>query len=100
MFCDSNRRMALGVAAGATIAFCACCGSAETTPADTASAPAPASSSTVGGPPPTVAPVCNTGQAGAPDVAGVFSNQLPHQFLVKEICAGDVGPGLAGADAV
>ncbi len=40
------------------------------------------------------------GTQGTPDIADVFSGQLPGYFLIKEICASDVGPGLAGADGV
>jgi hypothetical protein len=40
------------------------------------------------------------GIRGTPDIADTFTDQVPHYFLVKEICASDVGPGLAGAEGV
>jgi hypothetical protein len=84
-----------------TVAVCSGCGSTETDPKDTSSAHAsPSSSVTTGAPTPTAAPVCNVGKRGTPDIADTFTDQVPHYFLVKEICASDVGPGLAGADGV
>jgi hypothetical protein len=84
-----------------TVAFCSGCGSAETAPNDTSSAHAsPSSSVTTGAPTPTAAPVCNVGMPGPPTVQSAFSDHLPHHFLVKEICASDAGPGLAGREAV
>jgi hypothetical protein len=51
-------------------------------------------------PTPTPQPVCNVGTRGTPDIADTFTDHLPHHFLVKEICASEVGPALAGRDAV
>ena len=97
----SNRRTSLLFAIAMTIGLCAGCGATETAPTNTSSAQASASSSTVSEEPtPTAEPVCNAGTRGTPDIADVFSGQLPDYFLIKEICASDVGPGLAGADGV
>jgi hypothetical protein len=48
----------------------------------------------------TAAPHCDVGLPGPPTIQSAFSDQLPHYFLVREICASDVGPGLAGKDGV
>ena len=45
-------------------------------------------------------PVCNVGHRDPPDIASEFVAHLPRHFAVKEICAADVGPGLAGAEDV
>jgi len=41
----------------------------------------------------------DTGTPGPPSVESVFVD-LPRQYAVKEICAADVGPGIADAQAV
>lgn len=84
-----------------TIGSCAGCGATETAPTNTSSAQASASSSTVSeAPSPTAEPVCNVGSPGPPTIQTAFSDHLPHHFFVKEICASDVGPSLAGKDGV
>ena len=89
------------VAVAVTAALCAGCGATETAPTNTSSANASPSSSTVtAAPTPSAAPYCNVGTPGPPTIQSAFSDHLPHYFLVKEICASDVGPGLAGKDAV
>ena len=45
-------------------------------------------------------PYCNVGVPGPPTTQSAFTEHLPHHFLVKEICASDVGPSLGGEDAV
>jgi hypothetical protein len=94
-------RTAMLLVVGTAAAFCAGCGSTETAPSDTSTAhAAPTASTGTAAPTATAEPVCNVGLRGTPDIADVFSSQLPTHFLVKEICASDVGPGLAGADGV
>jgi len=86
-----------------TMGLCAGCGATETAPTNTPSAQASASSSTVSEAPtpaPAAPAACNAGTRGAPDVEDVYSGQLPSYFGIREICAADVGPGLAGADGV
>jgi hypothetical protein len=51
-------------------------------------------------PTPAAEPVCNVGVPGPPTTQSAFTDHLPHYFLVKEVCASDVGPALGGKDAV
>lgn len=97
----SNGRTSLLFAIAMTIGLCAGCGATETAPNNTSSANAsPSSSAVTTGPTPTAAPYCNVGLPGPPTIQSAFSDHLPHYFLVKEICASDVGPSLAGKDGV
>jgi hypothetical protein len=82
-----------------TVAFCSGCGSTDTAPDDSSSAHASPSSS-AHAPTPTAAPICNVGRPGPPTIQSAFSDHLPHHFVVKEICASEVGPGLAGTEGV
>lgn len=70
------------------VALCSGCGSTETAASSTPE------------PTPTAAPYCNVGRPGPPTIQSAFSDHLPHHFLVREICASDVGAGLAVNDAV
>jgi hypothetical protein len=45
-------------------------------------------------------PDCNVGTRGAPDIADAYSTHLPHHFGIRQICAADVGPGIAEANAI
>lgn len=86
---------ALVVTAGMAVALCSGCGSTDTaaTSSDT-----PSSSAVIGSPTPASMPACNVGRRDPPDITSEFVDHLPRHFAVKEICAADVGPGLAGAD--
>lgn len=83
-----------------TVALCAGCGVTETAPNASSAQASPSSSAVTTGPTPAAEPVCNVGLPGPPTVQSAFSEHLPHYFLVKEICASDVGPSLAGKDGV
>jgi hypothetical protein len=86
-----------------TLALCSGCGSTDSaaTGSDTPSTHASPSSSTVtGSPTPASKPACNVGHRDPPDIASEFVAQLPRHFAVREICAADVGPGLASAEDV
>jgi hypothetical protein len=74
--------------------FCSGCGATDTAKNDASNATSSPTAST--------APECNKGERGAPDIADAFTDHVPpyFYFLVKEICASEVGPGLAGKDAV
>jgi hypothetical protein len=97
----STRRTSLLFTIALTIGLCAGCGATETAPNNTSGANAsPLSSTETGAPTPTAAPYCNVGLPGPPTIQSAFSDNLPHYFLVKEICASDVGPSLAGKDGV
>ena len=99
----SSRHTALLLAVALTVALCAGCGSKGDTPASstaTSAQASPSSSTATTTSSPSAVPYCNAGVRGTPDVADVFSAQVPHYFLVKEICASEVGPGLDGKDAV
>ncbi|MBP1822688.1 hypothetical protein [Mycobacterium sp. OAE908] len=96
-----SRRAAFLVAIAMALVFCAGCESSQPAPNNTSSAQASPSSSTATSTQAPAAPAaCNAGTRGAPDVEDVYSGQLPSYFGIREICAGDVGPGLAGADGV
>lgn len=83
------------------VVFCSGCESSQTAPNNTSSGQAsPSSSAVTTGPAPAAPAACNVGTRGAPDVEGVYSGQLPSYFGIREICAADVGPALAGADAL
>jgi hypothetical protein len=86
---------AFSVAIAMALVCCAGCESTQNTPTNTSSPQASPSSST-----PTAAPSCDVGSPGPPTIQSAFSDHLPHDFLVKEICASEVGPGLAGEGAV
>jgi hypothetical protein len=89
--CGTNRRKSLLFATATVVVFCSGCGSTETAPGNTQSA--------IASPTPTTAPDCNVGLPGPPTIQSAFSDVLPQRFLVKEICASEVGPSLAGKDA-
>src|SRR5918997_4565044 len=94
-------RTAIFLAVGMPIAFCSGCGSPESAPSNTPGAHvSPSQSAVTPGPTPAAQPVCHVGTRGTPDIADVFTAQVPDHFLVKEICASEVGPGLGGADGV
>lgn len=40
------------------------------------------------------------GRPGPPSMASAFTDHLPREFMVKEICAAEVGPGLEDVDAL
>src|ERR1700754_1962914 len=103
VFCRSSGHAArpphaaLFLAAGMTVALCSGCGSTDTAPSasDTSGTQAsPSSSTAIGSQAPTTVPACNVGKPGPPSISSVFVD-LPRQYAVKEICAADVGPGLA-----
>jgi hypothetical protein len=101
---DSPARTALIVTVGVAVALCSGCGSNDTAPSgsDTSSTHAsPSSSAVIGSPSPITMPACDVGRPGPSSIDSVFVDQLPRsEFTVKEICAADVGPGLAGAEVV
>src|SRR5690348_5725818 len=96
-----SRRTAIFAGVGMTMSFCAGCGSTEPAPNDASSAPASPSSSTVtAAPTPVAESICSVGVPGPPTTQSAFTDHLPDHFLVKEICASDVGPALGGKEAV
>jgi hypothetical protein len=56
--------------------------------------------STSGEPAPTATVACDVGRAGPPSIESAFVDHLPRGYAVEEICATDVGPGLARAEVV
>jgi hypothetical protein len=75
------------VTVGVTVALCAGCGSDDM-------------ASTSGEPAPTATVACDVGRAGPPSIESAFVDHLPRGYAVEEICATDVGPGLARAEVV
>ena len=65
------------VAVGVTGALCSGCGSNDMT-----------------------STACDVESPGPPSIDSAFVDHLPRQYIVDEICASDVGPGLGSADAV
>jgi hypothetical protein len=75
------------VTVGVTVALCSGCGSDDM-------------SSTGGEPARTATVACDVGRAGPPSIESAFVDHLPRGYAVEEICATDVGPGLARAEVV
>jgi hypothetical protein len=73
------------VTVGVTVALCSGCGSDDM-------------ASTGGEPARTATVACDVGRAGPPSIESAFVDHLPREYAVEEICATDVGPGLARAE--
>ena len=78
---------ALLVTIGVTVALCSGCGSNDM-------------ASTGGEPARTATAACDVARPGPPSIDSAFVAHLPRQYTVEEICASDLGPGLASAQVV
>ena len=84
---DSPAHTALFVTVGVTIALCSGCG-----PNDMASAGEEHTR--------TAMAACDGDRPGPPSIDSAFVDHLPRHYTVDEICASDLGPGLASAEVV
>ena len=85
VFCNESRLFVVAVTV--TIAVCSGCGSSGTP--STGEAPAH-----------TAMPACDVASPGPPSIDSAFVAPLPRNYAIEEICASDVGPGLAKAEVV
>jgi hypothetical protein len=84
---DSPAHTALLATVAVTVALCSGCGSNDI-------------ASTGGEHARTAMPACDVARPGPPSIDSAFVDHLPRQYTVEEICAADVGPGLASAEVI
>jgi hypothetical protein len=84
---DSPAHTALFVTVAVTVALCSGCGSNDI-------------ASTGGEHARTAVAACDVARPGPPSIDSALVDHLPRQYTVEEICAADVGPGLASAEVI
>ena len=83
---DSPAHTALFVTVGVTVALCSGCGSHDM--------------ASTGGEHARTAMACDIARPGPPSIDSAFVDHLPRGYAADEICASDVGPGLASAEVI